>query len=288
MTKQETQNSMTTPQELGAKLRQHREKKGLSVGEVSERLKLPARQIDALENGEYVNLPEPVFVRGFLRSYGRFLDVEEETLNAALSHISPQDKVQHAGQSKFNLGNDATPKKSFPFWIVGLLLAAGLGYGVYMWQAKSQQEHEKQEAETSVLSASSVATASVPSLNTSNVIVKPMTASDMQIVTASSVVQSASAPVAAIAGELVINARYRTMLTVTNAQGEVLINQIVPARSEHRFSNGAPFEVRLGYASGTTVTFNGESFNVEAAKRGKSATFTVGDKPLNSVASVPQ
>lgn len=285
MTKQETPNSMTTPQELGAKLRQHREKKGLSVGEVSERLKLPARQIDALENGEYVNLPEPVFVRGFLRSYGRFLDVDEETLNAALSHISPQDKVHHAGQSKFNLGNHATPKKSFPFWIIGLLLVAGLGYGVYMWQAKSQQEHEKQEAETSVLSASGVATASVPSLNTNNVIVKPMTASDMQIATASSAA-SASAPVAAIAGELVINARYRTMLTVTNAQGEVLINQIVPARSEHRFSNGAPFEVRLGYASGTTVTFNGESFNVEAARRGKSATFTVGDKPLN--ASAPQ
>ena len=285
MTKQETPNSMTTPQELGAKLRQHREKKGLSVGEVSERLKLPARQIDALENGEYVNLPEPVFVRGFLRSYGRFLDVDEETLNAALSHISPQDKVHHAGQSKFNLGNNATPKKSFPFWIVGLLLVAGLGYGVYMWQTKSQQEHEKQEAETSVLSASGVATASVPSLNTNNVIVKPMTASDMQIATASSAA-SASAPVAAIAGELVINARYRTMLTVTNAQGEVLINQIVPARSEHRFSNGAPFEVRLGYASGTTVTFNGESFNVEAARRGKSATFTVGDKPLN--ASAPQ
>ena len=285
MTKQETQNSMTTPQELGAKLRQYREKKGLSVGEVSERLKLPARQIDALENGEYVNLPEPVFVRGFLRSYGRFLDVEEETLNAALSHISPQDKVHHAGQSKFNLGNNAAPKKSFPFWIVGLLLVACLGYGVYMWQAKSQQEHEKQEAETSVLSASGVATASVPSLNTNNVIVKPMTASDMQIATASSAA-SASAPVAAIAGELVINARYRTMLTVTNAKGEVLINQIVPARSEHRFSNGAPFEVRLGYASGTTVTFNGESFNVEAARRGKSATFTVGDKPLN--ASAPQ
>ena len=285
MTKQETPNSMTTPQELGAKLRQHREKKGLSVGEVSERLKLPARQIDALENGEYVNLHEPVFVRGFLRSYGRFLDVDEETLNAALSHISPHDKVHHAGQSKFNLGNHATPKKSFPFWIIGLLLVAGLGYGVYMWQAKSQQEHEKQEAETSVLSASGVATASVPSLNTNNVIVKPMTASDMQIATASSAA-SASAPVAAIAGELVINARYRTMLTVTNAQGEVLINQIVPARSEHRFSNGAPFEVRLGYASGTTVTFNGESFNVEAARRGKSATFTVGDKPLN--ASAPQ
>ena len=58
-----------------------------------------------------------------------------------------------------------------------------------------------------------------------------------------------------VAGELVINARYRTMLTVTNAKGEVLINEIVPARSEHRFQNGAPFEVRLGYASGSTATF---------------------------------
>ena len=34
-----------TPQELGMQLRMHREKKGLSIGEVSERLKLPSREI---------------------------------------------------------------------------------------------------------------------------------------------------------------------------------------------------------------------------------------------------
>ena len=61
-----------------------------------------------------------------------------------------------------------------------------------------------------------------------------------------------------------INARYRTMLTVTNAKGEVLINEIVPARSEHRFQNGAPFEVRLGYASGSTATFGGEPIDMNA------------------------
>ena len=75
-----------TPQEL----RMHREKKGLSIGEVSERLKLPTRQIEALETGDYDLLPETVFVRGFLRSYGRFLDVDDQLLTQAVEKIAPQ------------------------------------------------------------------------------------------------------------------------------------------------------------------------------------------------------
>ena len=98
-----------------------------------------------------------------------------------------------------------------------------------------------------------------------------MTASDTQTVSAS----SASQPAAT--GELIINARYRTMLTVTNAKGEILINQIVPARSEHRFQDGAPFEIRLGYAVGSTVTFNGQELDVNAARKGgKTAMLTTG------------
>ena len=72
------------------------------------------------------------------------------------------------------------------------------------------------------------------------------------------------------------------MLTVTNAKGEVLINEIVPSRSEHRFQNGAPFEVRLGYANGSTATFGGQPIDMNAArKNGKTATFAAG-------ASAPQ
>ena len=74
---------------LGNELRRQRELKKLSIGEVSERLKLPARQIEALENGTYETLPEPVFVRGFLRSYGRFLELDEAILNDALESRRP-------------------------------------------------------------------------------------------------------------------------------------------------------------------------------------------------------
>ena len=262
--------------ELGKTLRRQREYKKLSIGEVSERLKLPARQIEALENGNYDSLPEPIFIRGFLRSYGRFLDVDEEVLTEALEHISPMPKVKNTISSgSLKLGQDEH-KKTFPKWILALCAIAAMGYGIYVWQTKSQNEHDKQEATstpTLVASEASIAT----SLHASNVIVKPMTASDAQTIMSSAPAQ-ASAPVTIQSGELVINTRYRTMMTVTNAQGEVLINQIVPARTEHHFASGAPFEVRLGYAIGSTATFNGRTIDIDAARKGgKTAVFTAED-----------
>ena len=93
MSEQSPQNDNTAVSaaaELGAKLREAREKRGFSIGEVAERLKLPARQIEGLESGNYENMPELVFVRGFLRTYGRFLDLDENEVAAYLDRIMPQ------------------------------------------------------------------------------------------------------------------------------------------------------------------------------------------------------
>mgnify|MGYP000995538875 FL=1 len=67
--------------EFGRILRLGREEKGLSIGEVAERLKLSAKQIEAFESGNYEGMPEGVFIRGFLRSYGRFLDLDEQAVS---------------------------------------------------------------------------------------------------------------------------------------------------------------------------------------------------------------
>lgn len=274
-------SSADAPAALGAELRRQREERGLSLGEVSERLKLPARQVEALENGHYGDMPEPVFVRGFLRSYGRFLDLDETVLNSYLAHIVPPESIersrpqQHAADSMVN----QELKKPFPTWIFGLLAAALLGVGIYYWQGKSQSEHLRQEAGagSAVQSGGSQAASEVPLAN-GNMVVKPM--EEPQAASG-----AASAPAAA-GGELVINTRYRTMLTVSNAKGEILINQIVPARSEHRFKDGAPYEVRLGYAIGSTASYGGENIDIDSKRKGKTAVFTVGSTV--QAASEPQ
>lgn len=274
-------SSADAPAALGAELRRQREERGLSLGEVSERLKLPARQVEALENGHYGDMPEPVFVRGFLRSYGRFLDLDETVLNSYLAHIVPPESIersrpqQHAADSMVN----QELKKPFPTWIFGLLAAALLGVGIYYWQGKSQSEHLRQEAGagSAVQSGGSQAASEVPLAN-GNMVVKPM--EEPQAASG-----TASTPAAA-GGELVINTRYRTMLTVSNARGEILINQIVPARSEHRFKDGAPYEVRLGYAIGSTASYGGENIDIDSKRKGKTAVFTVGSTV--QAASAPQ
>lgn len=66
--------------ELGSILREAREAKGLTLVEVQDRIRISARYLEALENGQYAALPTPVHVRGFLRNYARFLALDPQPL----------------------------------------------------------------------------------------------------------------------------------------------------------------------------------------------------------------
>lgn len=279
-------SNLSSTNELGAELRHLREQKGLSIKEVADRLKLPARQIEALENGLYEGLPEPVFVRGFLRSYGRFLDMDEQRLSSYLDHIAPSTtKPRIHEQHDLNFAN-STVKKSSPKWIGAVVALALLGAGVYFWQMKSHEENAAQENISTIPTDNE--DAETGNLNVNNMITKPMTASDTATETA---IASAVLPPpqlsmpnkypttapTPVAGELVISTKHRTMLTVTNVHGKVVMNKIVPAASEYRFKEGAPFEVRMGYAEGATATFAGQPIDLNAQQKdGNAVSFTAG------------
>ena len=66
--------------ELGLILQEARENKGLTLEQVQEETRINATYLEALENGEYHVLPTPVHVRGFLRNYARFLDLDPKPL----------------------------------------------------------------------------------------------------------------------------------------------------------------------------------------------------------------
>ena len=74
-----------TPSAPGVRLRQARERRGDSIAEVARALKLAPRQVDALERGDYDALPGPAFVRGFMRNYARYLNLDPDPLVADTS-----------------------------------------------------------------------------------------------------------------------------------------------------------------------------------------------------------
>jgi transcriptional regulator with XRE-family HTH domain len=63
-------------------LRARREEKGLSLEEIANATRIPARSLRRLEAGRFEELPADVFVRGFLRSYARCVELDpEETIS---------------------------------------------------------------------------------------------------------------------------------------------------------------------------------------------------------------
>jgi len=73
-----------TEASLGTVLREAREHLGLSVADVANQIKFAPRQIEAIEAGDYQQLPEEAFLRGFVRSYAKILQLDSRKLLAAL------------------------------------------------------------------------------------------------------------------------------------------------------------------------------------------------------------
>jgi cytoskeleton protein RodZ len=73
----------------GAVLRAAREANGYSLSEISQVLKFSVRQLEALESDDYSTLQGSTFIRGFVRSYARYLKLDEAPLLAALEPKAP-------------------------------------------------------------------------------------------------------------------------------------------------------------------------------------------------------
>jgi cytoskeletal protein RodZ len=62
--------------QFGARLRQQRESKSLTVPDVVKQTKIPEKTLQHLEEGAFELLPAEVFVRGFLKSYCRAVGLD--------------------------------------------------------------------------------------------------------------------------------------------------------------------------------------------------------------------
>ena len=75
----------------GARLRTAREAQGLSLEQVAATLKVLPRILQALEADNYAALPEPVFVRGYLRQYAALVAVPADEVLARFDEYYQAD-----------------------------------------------------------------------------------------------------------------------------------------------------------------------------------------------------
>lgn len=143
--------------QLGALMRQEREARKLSLGEVTEATKISRRILVAFENGEKEHFPHPVYAKGFVRNYSKLLGLDPlESVRVLEREYCPEDpcddKRENVGISLMDLkdpSGKALSSGSRPWgaMLIVFLLVAILA-GLIWYMAQSGREHVSTETES--------------------------------------------------------------------------------------------------------------------------------------------
>ena len=122
--------------QLGLKLSTLRQQKGYTIEYVASKLHLRARVIELIENSEFNLLPEPVFVKGYLRAYSKLLGISPDPFLAVFNEqfVSEKNTERALWQSKRE-----THKAEHVVRWVTLVFALGVMIAVGMWWQKNKE-----------------------------------------------------------------------------------------------------------------------------------------------------
>jgi cytoskeleton protein RodZ len=108
----------------GSLLKREREKKGLSLDQLSQITKLRKQYLEALEDEKFDNLPSPVYVKGFIRSYAQGLGIDAKEAISLYEHIAPDEEEVPKPLTVLK-----EPKSKIAYFIIPLI--AVLVFGIY-------------------------------------------------------------------------------------------------------------------------------------------------------------
>jgi cytoskeleton protein RodZ len=149
---------------LGDEFRVAREARGLSLSDVSEHLHIRSTYLQAIEEEDWPVIGAPVYIRGFIRTYARFLGVDPEHaiegFNSTVPSAPPTKQWNGGGGVSVDPGSGRKP--SLWLWlavVVALGLVGYVGYGYYQLHSAAP---EKTAAPIPIAEASATPAASLP------------------------------------------------------------------------------------------------------------------------------
>lgn len=217
-------------QSLGAYLRELRQAKGLSLGEVARTTRVGQRYLEALEADAIDQLPAPVFTKGFIRAYCQVL---REPPDEALVRYR-----EIVGESLTPLPPVTLPPTSESRWrspvLVSLVLLIVLGLSLFVLTLTLQSRRPK----VATHAPASAPSAPAPSAQT----VPPS--------------EDSAKPAQVKPSRLVARTSEPTWISVQTDDGRV-IQELLPAGATREWFSLKRFVVTIGNAGGVSLELNG-------------------------------
>ena len=116
--------------QIGLTLKCARRLHGHSIKEVSEQLRISVDYLSKLEAGAFQDLPAPAYVNGFLRSYGKHLDLVPDSLVARYAALATANDTKPCHRMPMTT---RPPQRSAPAVASMLVVFAAVAYGGWFW-----------------------------------------------------------------------------------------------------------------------------------------------------------
>ena len=273
---------MTDAATAGGELRRAREERGLTLGDVAQQLKFSLRQLEALEQDRYGELPGVTFARGMVRSYARLLKVDPEPL---LGRIAERFGVPDSNELA------ARYRQPVPFSDnarLSTLVYVGLSLGilVLVGGVAYQWYHERNVKPQMAFVSAATAPVDVPAepaphapapppapekiSNTAPLPPTPKAAS-------ASPAPASAAPKVVSAGiqRIVIRCEQEAWIEVRNADDRMFLSSLNPAGSERVVQGRGPFTLVIGNAQHVRILHNDRPVDLKRYTRSDVARLTL-------------
>ncbi len=155
---------------LGEEFRSAREARGLTLSDVAEQIHIRSVYLNAIENEDWKSIGAPVYVRGFIRTYARYLGKDAEDAVGRFNQTSPVERPVVPSASAATLSDNERTGPSLLAVVATLVAVALVGFVGYEWwqyahpgsaTAIARSTSAPQPAATSGESQAPVANASV-------------------------------------------------------------------------------------------------------------------------------
>lgn len=131
--------SPTTPS-FGENLRREREMRGVTLQEIAAATKISVRFLKAIEAEEFSKVPGGIFTRSFIRTYAKYLGLDEERVVA--EYLLVTGPVQEVDLSRVPIRKPPAPSQGSRTLLLTLLVAAVLlagGYGLFHYSQRAAE-----------------------------------------------------------------------------------------------------------------------------------------------------
>ncbi|WP_445375156.1 cytoskeleton protein RodZ [Photorhabdus tasmaniensis] len=140
-------NTETTPEQAhltaGQLLRQAREQHELTQQTVADRLCLKLSTIRDIEEDNIPANMVPTFLRGYVRSYAKLVQIPEAEILAILDKHTPAKTAKVSPMQSFSLGKKRKKRESWLMWITWLIILVVISLtGAWWWQNHTAQQKE--------------------------------------------------------------------------------------------------------------------------------------------------